>query len=70
MAKKVLLTGKNMAGESEAAWRALLDNLVKSGLKTPKIVIAYGNGRCRALTIRICVNINIAGNPEQRCGYE
>ena len=33
--QKVLLAVKNMGGESEAAWRALLDDLVARGLKTP-----------------------------------
>jgi Transposase, Mutator family len=33
--QKVLLAVKNMGSESEAAWRALLDDLVKRGLKTP-----------------------------------
>jgi len=33
---------KNMGGESEAAWRALLDDLVKRGLKTPELVIVDG----------------------------
>ena len=37
--QKVLLAVKNMGGESEAAWRALLDDLVKRGLKTPELVI-------------------------------
>ena len=36
--QKVLLAIKNMGGESEAAWRALLDDLVKRGLKTPELV--------------------------------
>src|SRR5271165_4465928 len=40
--QKVLLAIKNMGGESEAAWRALLDDLVKRGLKTPKLVIVDG----------------------------
>src|SRR4029077_6609672 len=40
--QKVLLAVKNMGGESEAAWRALLDDLVQRGLKTPEIVIADG----------------------------
>ena len=31
-----------MGGESEAAWRALLDDLVKRGLKTSKLVIVDG----------------------------
>jgi transposase-like protein len=40
--QKVLLAVKNMGGESEAAWRALLDNLVNRGLKTPELVIVDG----------------------------
>jgi putative transposase len=40
--QKVLLAVKNMGGESEAAWRALLDDLVKRGLRTPKLVIVDG----------------------------
>jgi putative transposase len=34
--QKILLAVKNMGGESEAAWRTLLDDLVKRGLKTPQ----------------------------------
>jgi transposase-like protein len=40
--QKVLLAVKNMGGESEAAWRALLDDLVKRDLKTPELVIVDG----------------------------
>jgi putative transposase len=40
--QKVLLSIKNMGGESEAAWRALLDNLVSRGLTTPELVIVDG----------------------------
>ena len=40
--QKVLLAVKNMGGESEAAWRTLLDDLVKRGLRTPELVIADG----------------------------
>ena len=40
--QKVLLAVKNMGGESEAAWRALLDDLVKRGLLTPELVIVDG----------------------------
>ena len=40
--QKVLLAVKNMGGESEAAWRALLDDLVKRGLKMPELVIVDG----------------------------
>jgi putative transposase len=40
--QKVLLAIKNMGGESEAAWRALLDNLVSRGLKPPELLIVDG----------------------------
>lgn len=40
--QKVLLAVKNMGGESEAAWRTLLDDLVKRGLKTPELIIVDG----------------------------
>ena len=49
--QKVLLGVKNMGGESEAAWRALLDDLVTRGLNTPKLVIVDGApGLEKALT--------------------
>lgn len=40
--QKVLLAVKNMGGESEAAWRTLLDDLVKRGLTTPELIIVDG----------------------------
>jgi putative transposase len=40
--QKVLLSVRNMGGESEAAWRAVLDDLVKRGLKRPELVIVDG----------------------------
>jgi putative transposase len=40
--QKVLLALRNMGGESQAAWRALLDDLVARGLATPELVIADG----------------------------
>ena len=40
--QKVLLAVKNMGGESEAAWRALLDDLLARGLKTPELLIVDG----------------------------
>ncbi len=49
--RKVLLAIRSMGGESEAAWRALLDDLVKRGLKQPELVIADGApGLEKALT--------------------
>ena len=40
--QKVLLAVKNMGGESEAAWRAILDDLLARGLRTPEFVIVDG----------------------------
>jgi len=39
---KVLLAVRNMGGESEAAWRSLLDDLVSRGLPAPGFVIIDG----------------------------
>ena len=40
--QKVLLAVRNMGGEGEAAWRALLDDLVGRGLHAPELVIVDG----------------------------
>ena len=40
--QKVLLAIRNMGGESEAAWRAVLDDLVARGLKAPEFLITGG----------------------------
>ena len=40
--QKVMLAIRSMGGESEAAWRALLDDLSKRGLRAPELVIADG----------------------------
>ena len=40
--QKVLLAVRNMGGESEAAWRGLLDDLVSRGLPPPSFVIIDG----------------------------
>lgn len=40
--QKVLLAVKNMGGESEAAWRTLLDDLANRGLRTPELAIVDG----------------------------
>jgi hypothetical protein len=34
--QKVLLSVRNIGGESEAAWRAVLDDLVRRGLRKPE----------------------------------
>jgi putative transposase len=40
--QKVLLAVRAMGGESEAAWRAVLDDLLARGLRTPEFVIIDG----------------------------
>ena len=40
--QKVLLAVKNMGGESEAAWRQILDDLAKRGLRKPELAIVDG----------------------------
>ena len=40
--QKVLLAARSMGGESEAAWRAVLDDLVARGLRTPEFLIVDG----------------------------
>jgi transposase-like protein len=40
--QKVLLSVRNMGGESEAAWRGVLDDLVARGLRTPDFLIVDG----------------------------
>ncbi len=49
--QKVLLAVRNMGGESEAAWRAVLDDLVSRGLRPPEFLVIDGAaGLERALT--------------------
>ena len=40
--QKVVLAIKNMGGETEAAWRAVLDDLLARGLAKPELVIVDG----------------------------
>jgi putative transposase len=48
--QKVLLAVRNMGGESEAAWRALLDDMLARGLPTPELLIVDGgSGLAKAL---------------------
>jgi len=60
--QKVLLAIRSMGGESEAAWRTVLDDLVVRGLKKPELTIVDGApGLEKALT---CLWADI---PIQRC---
>ena len=40
--QKVLLAVKNMGGETTEAWRAVLDDLIKRGLRRPQFLIMDG----------------------------
>jgi len=40
--QKVLLAAKNMGGETSEAWRAVLEDLVKRGLRKPEFLIVDG----------------------------
>lgn len=60
--QKVLLAVKNMGGESEAAWRALLDDLVDRGLKMPELVIVDGAPGLEKALVALW-----SGMPVQRC---
>jgi len=40
--QKVLLAVKNMGGETSEAWRAVLDDLLKRGLRKPELLIVDG----------------------------
>jgi putative transposase len=49
--QKVLLAVRNMGGESEAAWRVVLDDLIARGLRAPEFLVIDGAaGLERALT--------------------
>ena len=50
---KVLLSIKNMGGESTAAWRQFLDDLDKRGLKRPEFVIVDGTPGLEAALVAL-----------------
>ena len=60
--QKVLLAVKNMGGESEAAWRAVLDDLIARGLRTPEFLITDGAAGLERALAAIWPDV-----PAQRC---
>ena len=60
--QKVLLAVNTMGGESEAAWRALLDDLVKRGLAAPELAIVDGAPGLEKALAALWSNM-----PVQRC---
>jgi putative transposase len=60
--QKVLLAVKNMGGETTEAWRAVLDDLVKRGLRKPALLIIDGGAGLEAALAAIWGDV-----PTQRC---
>ena len=60
--QKVLLTVKNMGGESEAAWRGILDDLIARGLRTPEFLITDGGAGLERALAALWPDV-----PAQRC---
>ncbi|HMW53965.1 MAG TPA: IS256 family transposase [Rhodocyclaceae bacterium] len=60
--QKVLLAVKNMGGESEAAWRGVLDDLISRGLRAPEFLIIDGAAGLERALIALWPDV-----PTQRC---
>jgi len=60
--QKVLLAVKNMGGESEAAWRSILDDLIAHGLRTPDFLITDGAAGLERALAALWPDV-----PAQRC---
>jgi transposase-like protein len=60
--QKILLAIRNMGGETEAAWRQLLDDLLARGLIPPELVIVDGGKGLEAALASLWSDI-----PVQRC---
>ena len=60
--QKVVLAIKHLGGESEAAWRAVLDDLLARGLAKPELVIVDGGKGLEAALASLWEDI-----PVQRC---
>ena len=60
--QKVLLAVKNMGGESEAAWRGILDGLIARGLRTPGFLVTDGGAGLERALAALWPEV-----PAQRC---
>jgi putative transposase len=60
--QKVVLAIKNMGGESEAAWRAVLDDLMARGMAKPELIIVDGGKGLEAALASLWDDL-----PVQRC---
>ena len=60
--QKVLLAVKSMGGESAAAWRSVLDDLIRRGLRRPQLLIVDGRSGLDAVLAALWSDM-----PVQRC---
>jgi transposase-like protein len=60
--RKVLLSVRDMGGESEAAWRLVLDDLLARGLRTPEFLIIDGAAGLERALASLWPDV-----PAQRC---
>jgi len=60
--QKVLLAVKNMGGETAEAWRSVLDDLVRRGLRRPELLIVDGGAGLESALAAIWGDV-----PTQRC---
>jgi putative transposase len=60
--QKVVLAIKNMGGESEAAWRAVLEDLMARGMAKPELVVVDGGKGLEAALASLWDDV-----PVQRC---
>src|SRR5438128_8212943 len=60
--QKVLLAIKNMGGETSEAWRAVLDDLIKRGLRRPEFLIVDGGSGLEQALAALWGDV-----PTQRC---
>src|SRR3954468_2818686 len=60
--QKLLLAVRNMGGESEAAWRCVLDDLIARGLRTPEFLVTDGRAGLERALAALWPDV-----PAQRC---
>ena len=60
--QKVLLVVKAVGGETKEAWQAVLDDLIKRGLRKPEFLIVDGGSGLEAALAAIWSDV-----PTQRC---
>jgi len=60
--QKLLLAVRNMGGESEAAWRGVLDDLIARGLRAPEFLIVDGAAGLERALAALWPDV-----PAQRC---